>query len=310
MKTMSQQSLFTEPENGGGTPATSPGDAAAHFAAPPPTFSIVVPTWKETMALARTLSNIVHQTADVPVEVIVVSDGADPTALQVCRATVEYVKVTQGRAAFDIEGKAVQDWTTAAVNKQTAIRYLELADHTGDGNLPRHAALKQATMGWVLFADAGTAIMECLVDTLVFAFKQYPSCRFVTWDIIQMVDPVPYQTQSAYVSEVDKTKGLPYVIPGVGAAVPRAVAQEVTWPLGERASDWAFYSAVWEKLFPLGEPSGDNQVAFIPRVMTIPYAYLHEPKTRARGTTKDWLEAGNDMGYAQAVEKIRYGKVG
>lgn len=252
---------------------------------PNPSLSIVIPTWGDPQALNGTLTNIAMQADEgraIEREVLVIGDGFEQEA----KSAVE-------RAAK----------LAARMNQNAKFWYYALKEHTGGGNYPRAAGLRRAGRDWVIFLDAGTALCHYATAVIAVTIKTNPEAKIVTWDMVQLTDPVPVTTTVYAVQNADRSKGLPYVFPGCATAVRRDLAQQVDWP-DVPASDWAYFSMIWEKAFgPAGaeRDGADSEVVLIPWTLTVAYAYRKQRKQRMPLKEDGFKRLGYDMGWQQAV---------
>ena len=260
-----------------------------------PSFSIIIPTWEDPSALAGTLLNLIYQKCgiqaatdgmlDIEREVIVVGDGREEA--------VEQVVIAANETAREL-GQRVRVW------------YGALKEHCGNGNLPRRMGLKRATKDWVIFLDTGTGVSYNCFSVLAEAIERYPDLRLISWDMVSILQPAPIVSCARVVLECDRSKGLPYVIPGNAAAIKREDAQKVEWP-NVRESDWAYFSQLWASMF--GAPGKEDQaeidraVGLIPWTMTIAYAYHKDIRTRAPNNLKTYKSSGYDKGWEPGMGK-------
>lgn len=257
-----------------------------------PSFSIVIPTYKDHPALARTLCNIICQSdpaRKILRECIVVGDGYEEEAKKVCESANTVAKN---------DGQNVKVW------------YYNLKTHAGNGNYPRAAGLKKATGDYVTFFDAGTGVCVNCFATIASVIQKKPDAKLISWDIVQVLDPVPITSVCQLVATQDRTKGLSYVIPGVSAAVKREIAQQVNWP-DVRESDWAYFSLLWEKMYGKGSEETEevkkrmnDEVILIPWVLTVAYANRSERKVRMPATLEDYNKSGYNIGFSEASTTI------
>jgi hypothetical protein len=237
-------------------------------------FSIIVPAHDDILATARTLSNLVHQGGiTLPEwEIIVVSDGPNKMIRNVVRTAQK----------------------TAIEEKQPVVlRYLWTKHFQGTGNPGRALGLKAATKDWVMFIDSGTSVIHHAMFMIDFALRQTPDAEMVVWDIIQLVDPVPFVWFSYHMKKALENEKIGYWIPGVGAAVRRELAQQVEWP-NVSVSDWAYWCAVWKLL------KRPIQLAIVSHPLVIPYAAYDFKRFRALSGPKAWDTSNFDLDFEEA----------
>lgn len=262
-----------------GTPTAAPEQKTL-------TFSVIMPTWGEFEGLKRSLANVVYQSRpEIFREVIVVGDGFEEGAKQLVELAQE----------------------TARKEKQNVkIWYLSLSGHSGTGNIPRAIGLERATQEWVCFFDAGTSICHNLFGVLNEAIQEHNDVLITTWDMVQMLDPVPFTSVAKATIECDRSNGLPYVLPGCATAVKREAAQLIPWPNAE-ASDWVYFSRLWEKLFYADGKEDlekvDKSVMIIPWTMTVAYGAREKRKWRPPLTMEEYHKLGYHSGYDRVTDK-------
>jgi len=252
-----------------------------------PSFSVIVPTYGDFEGLGRTLVNMVYQNEEgrpVQREILVIGDGYEEEAMKMCMDSNEFAKK---------QNQAARVW------------YFHTKGHSGNGNLPRAAGLKRARKDWVIFIDAGTSVTHDCFHILSIGGAERPNLQLMTWDMVQLTDPVPVVTTVYAVDKVDRSNGLPYVLPGCATAVKRELAQSVDWP-DTRASDWAYFSTIWEKAFGLPEDKAkvEEGILLIPKTLTVAYGARTKRKSRMPSTLEEFNKQGYGMGFAKAAREI------
>lgn len=265
-----------------------PGDAIVL-----PSFSVIIPTYKDPEALRRTLANLIIQSCDeremfVARDLLVIGDGYEKRAEKVCAETL------------------------VAIKNMPHIRLgYYYVKHQGDGNLARAAGLRKAERDWVVFCDAGTGVQKEFFNACTMAILQNPASKFVTWDMWQGIDPVPIVSNAKAVFECTRSGGLPYVFPGCATAVRREVAQLIDWPCID-ASDWVYFSQLWDKVYEVPDLMNggtkridtpeqvDIDVVAIPFALTAAYTNRTTRKVRQSPTLDQMHGRGWTMGYNQA----------
>jgi glycosyltransferase involved in cell wall biosynthesis len=259
-----------------------------------PSFSVIIPTFGDPEGLRRTLTNLIGQTCDsyhdlpIPRDLMVVGDGYEAEAATVCQ---EVMKAAEGLP-------------------HVRIGYYYIPEHVGNGNMPRAAGLAKATGDWVVFCDAGTSVQRDFFFTLARAIIGSPDAKFVTWDMYQLIDPTPVLAVAKAVFQVDRSQGLPYVFPGCATAVRRDIAQLQDWPHCE-ASDWVYFSLLWDKLYLKKNEDGteertdtpeqiDLDVIAVPWTLTCCYGARTGRKWREQPTEEGVTKYGWNKGYNQA----------
>ena len=258
-----------------------------------PTFSVIIPTYKDPEALRRTLANLIIQSCDdeemfVARDLLIIGDGYEKRAEKVCAETLK------------------------AIEKMPHIRLgYYYVKHQGHGNLARAAGLRKAERDWVVFCDSGTAVQKEFFKTLVLAILQNPEAKFATWDMWQGLDPAPVLASAKAIFGSPRENGLPYVLPGCATAVRRTTAQLIDWPQAP-ASDWVYFSQLWDKLYLVPDlitggtkridtvEQIDVDVVAIPWTLTAAYTNRSTRKVREMPTVADMHEEGWTMGYNQA----------
>ena len=250
-----------------------------------PSFSVIIPTHADNDALRATLDSLVVQSRPAisyDLEVIIVGDG------------------------LDVQTKAIVS-RFAAETRRNNLRilpwYYALTEHSGTGNLPRKHGLLRARNDWVIFLDTGAAATYRMFENLCNALDQHPDVWIMTWDMLQLVQPVPIMTSVYAVLNSPRDNGLPYILPGCATAVRRDWAQQTEWP-NVRASDWAYFSTVWDNMFIKdGVENVDDvaeRVALIPVTLTVAYAFTKTRKVRWPLTMEEYKERGYESGFTQA----------
>ena len=252
-----------------------------------PSFSIIVPTFGEHESLARTLGCLVWQrpeVANVEREIWVIGDGFEEQAQKV-------VNIMQAHAKEQ--------------KQNVSIGYAHLKAHLGNGNIARARGLKQATKDWVVFIDNGTMVTHDFLSALTNAMEKVPAAQFIMYDIVQLLDPVPVVTSVHILEQADRSKGLPYVIPGNAACIKREYAQAIEWP-NVSASDWAYYSLLWKHMFglPEDEEKIQSEVVLIPNVLGVAYAARTQRKLRYPATKEQYFAAGYDQPWEAARDTL------
>lgn len=255
---------------------------------PIPSFSVIVPTYREFDGLRRTLGNIVYQSAhEVEREVLVIGDGHEPEVEKI-------IKLAQAAAVDDRQN--VRIW------------YKHLTMHTGGGNIPRRVGLKDAMKDYVVFIDAGTGVTHNMFEVLAVLFLKNPEIKIANWDMVQQLDPVPFVSNSALLNSCDRSKGLPYVIPGCSVAIAREYAQKVEWP-DTPASDWVYTSKLWNEVFftdgKEDEERVSKEVALIPWVLTIAYGARSIRKWRPPMSQQQYEANGWAQGYEKPEGEVK-----
>jgi Glycosyltransferases, probably involved in cell wall biogenesis len=237
------------------------------------TFSVIVPAHDSEMATARTCANLVYQRGrKVPREVLVVADGPTKWARSVAR--------TANKKAQD-EGQPVE------------FIYSHTPRFNGTGNIGRAQALLQAKNDYVLFIDSGTVCLDHMFEMLDFAVQEKPDTELIAWDVIQMVDPVPFIHFSAHLEPIVNDDKIGYYIPGVGAAIRREIGQTVKWP-NTGTSDWAYWSAIWKKL------SKPVKLTALKHPLVIAYAGYDNKRWRRIPSPDQWLKDGYDKSFDES----------
>ncbi len=254
-----------------------------------PVFAIVVPTYKDADGLKRTLVNIINQPREFAMirrNVYVMGDGFERRA----KKAIEFAAGVAQRAQQN-----VSFW------------YHVTKEHHGTGNIPRDAGLQVAEGTWVCFIDAGTSVCNSFLPQLVDAHITYPEAKVVTWDMVQMLDPIPIVTSVYAVQQMPRTHGLPYVFPGCATMWRLPDAQQVRWP-NVRESDWAYSCLMWEKLFVVGGVEDtekvDREVVLVPKVLTVAYGARTLRRQRNQMTGDEYNKMKYDKGWGYKEEEV------
>lgn len=256
-----------------------------------PSFSCIIPAHEDPDALARTLMNLIVQRfveKQCRIEAVVVGDGLDKIHAEICAQANKYAE---------------------SVGHDVKVVYCHLKGHSGTGNIPRNAGLKIARNDWVLFTDQGTGVCHDAIETVAAAIEKALKAgldpKFIVWDVVQLTDPVPTTSTITTLLQSKRDRGLPYVIPGIGCAVRRDLAQTVDWP-NVGPSDWAYFSRLWEKAF--GRPEipevVTKSVVTIPWVLTVAYANKSTRRERWPHAQAEFDTLGYDQGYDSATSKL------
>jgi hypothetical protein len=182
------------------------------------------------------------------------------------------------------------------------IQYRPTLAHHGTGNVPRALGLDNATQEWVMFIDSGTSVVHTAFELLAVDIISTPDPLWRCWDLVQLVDPVPTFYFGGSFKFIDKSAGLPYVMPGVASCLRRDIAQATPWP-NTRCSDWAYYGAVWKKLREDGHTVEDIEnklISFIPATLTVAYGASPDRRLRDPASNEDFFAQGNHKPFEEA----------
>ncbi len=228
------------------------------------------------MATARTLSNLIFQNGTpVEREIIVVSDG--PSKL--VRKVVHYAR------------------KVAETEKQpVTIEYLWTPTYNATGNVGRALGLKAAKKDWVLFIDSGTSVFTHAFAMMDFALQDKPDSEMIMWDIIQMVDPVPFVYFSLYLKHCVEFEKIGYWVPGVSAAIKREIGQQVEWPKVLQ-SDWKYWCDVWKLL------KKPVKLSLIQHPLVIAYGAYDHKRFRALQGPLAWDASNFDKDYNEVAHE-------
>lgn len=256
-------------------------------------FSVIVPAYGDPEGLYRTLANLSIQSCDadgnyVPREIIVIGDGHEKATEKCCKEVFKQLR---------------------KVN-HIKLDYLYTDRHMGNGNIPRRIGLRRATGVWTMFIDSGTALAYDAFNSLATAVLKFPDAKFITWEMWQMLDPVCIVSKAEAIVYADRSNGLPYIFPGCGTAVRRDIAQLIEWP-NTHASDWAYFSQLWDKLYLKEDGTrGDTEevinkdVVIIPWALTCAYGNKSQRKWRDLIDPSRLEELGWTKGWNQRQEAL------
>lgn len=237
------------------------------------TFSVIVPAYDDEMATVRTLSNLIYQSGPpVTREVLVVADGP----IKWVRSAVRLANQKALEAKQPIE-----------------FIYMHTSRHYGTGNIGRALALTKVKNDWVFFIDSGTVVLAHTFEMLHYALLDKPDADIIIWDVIQMVDPVPFIHFAFNFKPLLESEKIGYWITGVGAAIRKEIGQLEVWP-NTNASDWAYWSAIWKRM------TKPVKACLINSPLVIAYAGYDHKRYRDTKTPEYWHNLGYNLSYDES----------
>jgi len=153
--------------------------------------------------------------------------------------------------------------------------------------------LTKAKNDYVMFIDSGTVVLKHAFEMLNYSFVEKPDTDIFIWDVIQLVDPVPFIHFAFHFKTIVAEEKIGYWITGVGAAIRREIGQSIVWP-NTNASDWAYWSAIWKKM------NKPVKAALINSPLVIAYAGYDYKRFRDAESPNHWKELGYHLSYDES----------